>query len=280
LLRIRFMRATDFRSIIKLTNEEHWGFGIRDLRRIRALEPRGCLVAPLDGRPAGLTTAISYGRGLGWIGNVVVARTHRNEGIGSSLVQAAIRYLIRSHVRSIGLYCYPENKSMYERLGFRTIGGFVRLSISRRTRRRVAENRQVPFREILRIDRRAFGADRTRLLRRLLDEFPRSWTWTLDGSLVSGYAVVKPYQDSSEIGPSVCEHMNEDAIRTLLESSLDLVRKWPTEMSIPESNQTVLETALRLGFRVQRKGFVMNLAGRDRICISPAVAVLGFLDKG
>lgn len=274
------MRTADFQTIIELTSEEHWGFGIRDLRRMLALEPKGCLVAALEGRPVGLTTAISYGKKLGWIGNVVVARKHRNAGIGSSLVQTAVRHLVRSHVRSIALYSYTENRSMYERLGFRTVAGFLRLSISRRTRKRVAENRQVPFREILRIDRRAFGADRTRLLRRLLNEFPRSWAWILKGSAVSGYALVKQYEDSCEIGPSVCEQMNQNAAKTLLESSLALARKWPVEISVPESNQTVLKTAIRLGFRVERKGVVMNFANRDRIKTSPAIAALGFLDKG
>jgi len=274
------MRSADFGSIIKLTNEENWGFGARDLRRMRALEPKGCLVAALDGRPVGLTTAISYGKKLGWIGNVVVARMYRNAGIGSGLVQTAIRHLLRSHVRSIALYSYLENKSMYERLGFRTVSGFLRLSISRRTQKRVTGNRQASFPEILKIDRRAFGADRTGLLRRLLSEFPRSWTWLLRGSAVLGYALVKQYQDSSEIGPSVCEQMNQDAVGTLLESSLALASKWPVEVSVPESNRTVFETAIRLGFRVERKGVVMCLTSTDRIRISPAIVAFGFLDKG
>lgn len=274
------MNKADFDSIIRLTNDEHWGFSIRDLRRMLTLEPKGCLVATLDGRPIGLTTTISYGKKLGWIGNVVVHRKHRGAGIGSGLVESAIRHLLRSHVKSIGLNSYLENRSMYERLNFRTIGGFVKLSMSRCIRKLRSERGEIPFRQILRLDRRAFAADRTRLLRCLLNEFPRSWTWILKGSVVSGYSLVKQYQDSSEIGPLVCEQMNHDAVATLLQSSIALARKWPLEVSVPESNRTVFEAAVRLGFRVQRKGLVMSLMDLDRVTVSPAIAAFGFLDKG
>ena len=274
------MRTTDFKALIKLTNEERWGFGVRDLRRMRALEPRGCLVAALDGRPIGLTTAISYGRRLGWIGNVVVARAHRNAGIGSSLVRTAVRHLLRSGVRSIALYSYLENKSMYERLGFRAAGSFLRVAMSQRSPKRITTRGQVPFSEILKLDRHAFGADRSTLLRRLLNEFPRSWVWTANGSGVSGYALVKEYQDSSEIGPSVSKRMNQEAVTKLLESALALARKRPVEMSVPESHQPVLETAIRAGFRVQRKGIVMNIANPDRMKVDPSIVAFGFLDKG
>jgi len=183
-------------------------------------------------------------------------------------------------MRSIALYSYPENKSMYERLGFRTVDGFLRVAISRRTPKRITKRRHVPFSEILKLDRHAFGADRSRLLRRLLNEFPRNWAWIVKGSAVSGYALVKEYKDSSEIGPSVCEQMNQDAVRRLLEYAVALARKWPLEMSIPKSHQIVLETAIRMGFGVERKGIMMDLANPDGMKVSPDIVAFGFLDKG
>jgi len=274
------MKAADFRSIVRLTNQEHWGFTSRDFRRMLALEPKGCPIAVLDRRPIGLATTISYGRKLGWIGNVVVHKNHRGTGVASSLVESAIRHLLRSHVKSIGLNSYPENKSMYERLNFRQTGAFVRLSISRQTRRLPGSRRKVPLRQILKLDGEMFGADRSRLLRRILKEFPGGWTWILRGSEVSAYSVVKQYQDSSEMGPSVCKNMNQEDVETLLQSSIAITRKWPLEVSVPESNQLVLETASRLGFRSERSGVVMSLRDLDEVAVSPAIAAFGFLDKG
>jgi len=280
LLRIRQMKTTDFRSILALTTQERWGFGARDLKRMMAIQPKGCLVATIGDEPIGLTTTVSYGRNAGWIGNVVVSRKHRGAGIGSNLVQAAVKYLLRSHVKRIGLYSYPENEAMYKRLGFETTGGFATLSMPNGARDLTKTTEKVPLRQILRLDKRAFGADRSKLLTRLHLEFPEGWAWIVNEEGVSGYSVVKLYQDSSEIGPLVCEEMNEESIGALLTSSMARTEKWPLGMSAPASGPIVAETAERLGFRLEKKGVVMSYARLEPIMIGPAVGALGFLDKG
>ncbi len=274
------MKTTDFRSIIRLTARERWGFGTRDLKRMMALEPRGCLVATMGGGPIGLTTTISYGRDAGWIGNVVVSGKHRGVGIGSNLVQSAVKHLLRMQVKRIGLYSYPENEAMYKRLGFETTDGFATVSMPDGTENFTKTAEKIPLRQILRLDKHAFGADRSKLLRRLHREFPEHWTWIVNEAGVSGYSVVKQYQDSSEIGPLICEQMNQESIAALLGSSITRTEKWPLEMSAPLSNPIVEETAERLGFRLLRKGIVMSYARLEPVVIAPAVGALGFLDKG
>ncbi len=273
------MRTTDFRSISRLTDRERWGFGTRDLKRIMALQPKGCLVATACGRPVGLTTTIAYGKKLGWIGNVVVNSKHRGAGIGSRLVQSAVGHLLRMRVRRIGLNSYRENEAMYKRLGFKVIGGFASLSMAHRIEDSTEEIERTPFREILRLDKRAFGADRSILLRRLHREFPKYWAWIGNDAKVSGYSLVKQYRDSSEIGPLICEQMDQEHAVILLRSSIALANKWPLEMSVPGSNSIVMKTAERIGFRIERKGVVMSYTRLDPVVIGPAVGALGFLDK-
>ena len=279
MLQIRPMKTTDFRSIIKLTDQERWGFGTRDLRRMMALEPRGCLVAAIDGCPIGLTTTITYGRRVGWIGNVVVNQKHRGAGIGSRLVQLGITHLLGIHVKRIGLYSYVENEVMYERLGFNRTDSFATLSMPHGNEDHTRGVRKTPFHQILHLDKRASGADRSRLLRRLHREFPKYWAWIGNDAKVSGYSLVKQYRDSSEIGPLICEQMNQEHAVILLRSSIALANKWPLEMSVPGSNSIVMKTAERIGFRIERKGVVMSYARLDPVVIGPAVGALGFLDK-
>jgi len=274
------MRTVDFRPVVELTAREHWGFGTRDLKRMVTLQPNGCLVATTGGKPIGLTTAISYGRNTGWIGNVVVSREHRGTGVGSSLVRSAVEYLLHLHVKRIGLYSYPENETMYKRLGFETTGGFVAMSMQGSAQDPAKKTQKIPFRQILRLDKRAFRADRSKLLTRLYHEFPQRWTWIVNEAGVSGYSIVKQYQDSSEIGPLVCEQMNEQSIETLLGSSIARTQKWPLEISVPASNTIVAETAKRFGFRLEREGVAMSYAQLRPIVIGPAIGALGFLDKG
>jgi len=244
------------------------------------LQPRGCLVAVESAKRIGLTTTSCYGRELGWIGNVVVDKGYRGKGIGSGLVRAAIRQLTRRRVRRIGLYSFPENQPMYERLGFETVGRFNLLSSVRGPMETVDRNLEIPFSQILGFDRRAFGADRSKLLRCLMRDFPRSWAWVHQGAELCGYAVVKEYQDSSEIGPSICEEADRGTTLALLRASESLTRKWPLEISIPESNATFLETARSAGFRVLRKGLVMSFTKLEKASLGPRILALGFLDKG
>lgn len=274
------MTATDLHSMIRLTDQEHWGFGTRDLKRMMALQPGGCLVATIRGRPIGLTTTIAYGKDLGWIGNVVVNQKYRGAGIGSRLVQSGINHLLRAHVKRIGLNSYPENEAMYKRLGFKTKGSFASLSTSHSAGDITGRIVKTPFRAILRLDKRAFGADRARLLRRLHREFPKCWTWISNDSRASGYSLVKQYRDSSEIGPLICKEMNQENAAKLLRSSIALANKWPLEMSVPEPNSIIMEVGESLGFRVERRGVMMTYASLDPIVFGPAVGALGFLDKG
>ena len=277
---IRLVKRSDFRSIIELTNQEDWGFRVPDLERMKALQPKGCLVATVGGRPIGFTTAIAYGRDVGWIGNVVVSKQHRGAGIGSSLVQTGISHLLRVRVKKIGLFSYPENEAMYKRLGFDTTGSFDRLSVSHGTEDSTERIGRIPLRQILSLDKRAFEADRSKLLRRLYRELPKRWSWVTNIAGISGYSLVKQYQDSSEIGPLICEDMNQESIGKLLSSSVALTDKWPLEMTVPESNSSIIEAAARHGFRVERKGFVMSYARLRPIAIPASVGAFGFLDKG
>jgi len=111
-------------------------------------------------------------------------------------------------------------------------------------------------------------------------DFPRSWAWIHRGTELCGYAVVKEYQGSSEIGPSICEEADRDTASALLKKSKSLTRKWPLEISIPESNRMFLETAKSLRFRTLRKGLVMSFTKLEKVDLGPRILASGFLDKG
>jgi GNAT superfamily N-acetyltransferase len=247
---------------------------------MKTLQPRGCLVATKGDELIGFTMAISYGGNVGWIGNVVVSRKHRGAGIGSGLVEHAVKYLLRRRIKRIGLFSYPENEPMYKRLGFERTNVFSTLSMRDSTEIFTRTIERIPFGQILRLDKRAFGADRSRLLRVLHRDFPERWAWIIDHARVSGYSVVKQYQDSSEVGPLVCEQMNEQSIGTLLRSSIARTEKWPLEMSVPGSSPVVAATAESLGFRLEKKGVAMTYARLQPTVIGPTIGALGFLDKG
>ena len=59
--------------------------------------------------------------------DVIVADAHRGKGLGDHLVELVLEHPDLARVRHFELYCLPEIGPFYERLGFSTEVGGVRL---------------------------------------------------------------------------------------------------------------------------------------------------------
>jgi predicted N-acetyltransferase YhbS len=277
MLRLRRMRFDDIPHALRLTDQEKWGVTRADLLRILKLDPRGCFVAAMGTRRVGLTTTTRYGRELAWIGNVIVDRNYRGAHIGPSLVKAALKYLQKSNTKHIALYCFDENVKFYRKLGFVRDAPFVRLGRKSRpaSPTSVAHSglRRPPLKRVLSLDRRAFGADRSRLIRLVL----RSKSgWYLGSS--NSYLLVKESVEMCEVGPWVCTRQPAQASE-MLDLALRMIGGKPIEASCPRNHQAYGLFRKR-GFRVMSHGYRMYFDRIGRIGDSAANFAFGFLDKG
>ena len=167
------MRRADIPFAVRVTNLERWGIPPRDFERILRLDARGSFIAT-DGRVrVGLATTTSYGREIAWIGNVVVKKRYRGMHIGQSLVEHAVNYLNERQVKRVALYSFNDNVQFYRRLGFQSGPKFARFrrapNPTRRKTSGIRTSGPMSLTRMLRLDRRAFGADRSRLITFLLD---------------------------------------------------------------------------------------------------------------
>jgi ribosomal protein S18 acetylase RimI-like enzyme len=278
MLQIRRMRFDDIPHTLRLTDQEKWGVTRSDLLRILKLDPRGSFIAAMGLRRVGFVTTTRYGRKLAWIGNVIVDRNHRGAHIGQSLVQIALEYLQKSNVKHIALYCFDENVRFYRRLGFVRDAPFVRL---RRKSTRAPPtslahlgHRGPPLGGVLSLDRRAFGADRSKLIRMVL----RSKSGRYLGSSDS-YLLVKESKEMYEIGPWVCSRQPKAQASEMLDLALRMIGGKPIEVSCLRNHQAYGLFRKR-GFRVMSQGYRMYLGRVARIGDPAANFALGFLDKG
>jgi len=283
MLRIMTMRSNDIPFAVHLTNREDWGIPQRDFQRILKLDSKGSFIAAEGTKRIGLTTSTSYGKEVAWIGNVVVQGRHRGKHVGQSLVTHAVNYLHKKHVKHVALYCFDENVEFYKKLGFRKGFAFGRLrreakQVERKTHPIISHESLGPS-AILALDRKAFGADRSRLIRELL----RSKV----ASVVSvahrdsrAYLLSKHYEDMCELGPWVSDHVGLEELNSMLHESLVGVRGKAAEVSAPLQNARILRLLNRLDFRVVRTGHSMYFDEVPRIGAPRAVLALGFLDKG
>lgn len=276
------MTPNDFDFALEMTEREQWGFSERDLGRMLWLEPKGCFVVLADGVRVGLCTTVAYGKDLGWIGNVIVGPSHRRRGVGATLVNAAIKHLRESKVKRVGLYSYRETSRFYTNLGFVAASTFIRLS--RATGSEVEGNcptlREADLDSVLALDTRLFRADRGRLLRRLWEEFPDLWFVASKGPKVVGYAFVKPYTDSSEIGPWACRPEFPALGEQLLKTAMANAPKWPIEVGVSAQNSHALGLLEKHKFTTLRTGLTMYSGRRINARDSDGILGMGFLDKG
>lgn len=284
MLKIRKMRSEDIQFAIRLSNQEKWGVTRGDLTRILQLDPRGSFVAVYGSTRVGLLTTTSYGRKLAWIGNVIVDRKHRGNRIGRTLVQNAIDHLQRTKVEHIGLYCFDENVRFYRRLRFVRDAPFVRLHRKPKPyhpsplQGKAAPS--LPLRELFSADRKAFGADRSRLIQMILRTKAGWYFGTVTRASARSYILVKQYRDMFEFGPWVCIRPQKDQPRQILQSALSKTDQKPIEVSCLRNHRKAFLLFQKNGFETIRHGYRMYLDNIPKIGDTETNYALGFLDKG
>jgi predicted N-acetyltransferase YhbS len=112
---LRRMTEADLPGADELRRLAGWNQTAEEWRRSLSLEPEGCFVALQDGKVAGTVTTITYGRALAWIGMMLVHPDHRGRGIGTGLMQQALKYLQDRGVKCIKLDATPAGQPLYEK---------------------------------------------------------------------------------------------------------------------------------------------------------------------
>ena len=278
---IRTISTSDFNFIIELAASENVRYTKADLTSIMEYEPDGCFIA-LDGeRRLGIVSTVVLGK-IGWIGNVFVERSARRRGAGSKLVREALRYIQDKGGESPKLYCFPHRIAFYKRLGFSTETNIqVFGEIGRKTSfSNVKELNQDSLDELITLDESFFGANRSKILCRLLQEFEEYCFGTyIDGKLV-GYIMASGSGDEYELGPWVCEPKYQDRLaEDLLRVAINKLDGKNFELSSPMHN-TVCEAILQK-FNFKSKGVAVRM-GLGRSSLGRIEGVLGTagLDKG
>ena len=174
-IKIRRLEVADLEFAGEVRAIAGWNQLRPDWERLLRLEPEGCFLAEVEGRPAGTVTTTCYGRQLAWIGMVLVHPDFRRRGVGTRLLTEAIRHLREERsIRCVKLDATPEGRPLYESLGFQSEWGLKRWwqAPGFGEAREVSEGRRsISLDEgSIRLDREVFGADRGKLLEALRRE--------------------------------------------------------------------------------------------------------------
>jgi ribosomal protein S18 acetylase RimI-like enzyme len=251
MFQVKVMTPADYGFAVELANTMDWGMETEDFRFNQMLEPEGCLILFSNNEPLGIATCISFGK-AGWFGNLIVKPEQRKHGAGRILLEHAISHLKGKGVETVGLYAYQHLKEFYGKSGFKAD---INLIVMHNENVQVS-NLNPPkfethpdFETLASFDRKFFGADRSRLLKSIIEEETNLCLVAMNGDNVDGYILVKAYENMAEVGPLVCNADKPQVAVDLLKAALAKLRGSYVSVYLPE-NQIMLEQFLiEVGFK-------------------------------
>jgi len=247
---IRPMMKSDFGFALDLADQEHWGYDLVDLKRLFRLFPEGCLIAEYGGARAGWVVVSTYGR-LAWIGSLVVRDNLRGRGIGTALLDHAVRYSRGLGVKTVGLYSYSQSVGFYTRKGFKRDSDFEH--VEGRVEKISPSSVQQPsdLDEVLEFDAKYFRGNRNLLLEALYKEFPDLFiSWKQ--ARVFGYIAGKNFDGTAEIGPWVCDVTCVETAEQLFASELNRLPSRTISLTIPSGNLEAHRIVRKYGFHIKQ----------------------------
>jgi len=276
---IRTMTPADLAAACELSALVDWNQTPAGWRRILDFQPDGCFVAERGGRICGTVTTIEYAGRFGWVGMMLVHPDCRRQGVGRALLRHAIDYLRSVPTETVKLDATDLGRKLYDSLGFRPEYALQRWGgAAPHSREQAPRATQRDLDDIAALDLIAFGADRRRVLARLMaDHADHAWILRDDAGTLLGYTMARPGRKAWQIGPTVAR--DSDAARPLLAAAMAALAGDDVLIDIIADSPVAAELE-RFGLRPLRSLTRMFL-GPNRHPGRPAMsATIGAFEKG
>jgi len=279
---IRPMQPDDLDFAAACTQAEGWLSETRlEFEGFFQHDPGGCLLAQVDGQRVGICIATPYGW-AGFIGELIVLKDWRGQGIGTTLLKAAIAYLQGRGARSIYLDGVAAAVPLYERMGFRKVCRSLRFGGTIQGQAHAGVRRMSPadLDAVARLDQQVFGADRRFFLARRLDQLPDHAIVLEDRGHLTGFLFCRPVPGGFAVGPWI---VREDVPRPLdmLEGLAAPFGSLDVGIGVLENSARAAQTLRELAFgERQNPPWRMVLGPSDRLGLSPEAWANGSAAKG
>lgn len=279
---IRAMRADDLDFAAERTVEVDWPGETREVfENFFLRDPAGCLIAESEGCRIGVCVATAY-ETSGFVGELIVRKEERGRGVGPRLMAEAIAYLHRRGVENVYLDGVARAVPFYESLGFRPVCRSLRFlgSVEGRLSPDVRPMRREDFPEVRRLDRQAFGDDRSFFLERRFLLYPRFAKVLERRGRLEGFIFALQGRGLVSAGPLVAAPEAGDPLALLAGVALE-TEGIPLRTGVLETNGRAVAALSSLpGFAPQHASLRMVLGSSDRLGNSPLCWAVGSPAKG
>ena len=260
---LRALAAEELVEASRVVQASGLGTSFEELARYAALPTTGLIAACWNTDLVGVAGAVTYGS-IGVIGPMSVEPDVQGHGVGTALLDSAIRWLSDRDVKIITLDATAAGAPLYRRKGFATdyyTVHFARLPSSSPCQSRLDQAERVApvdrheLTELDTFDAKAFGASRRAVLESYLADFAdRSLAVRLGGRIVA-YAIAQRHR----IGPFVANDAASAADVAI--AVADMPFPDGALVSVPDINETAAMIYECCGFVVERKLERMRLGG-------------------
>lgn len=251
---------------LTLSEQAHWNQNAADWQWMLGFG-RGYGLTLADGTLAASTITLPYGERFAWVSMVLVLPQQRRKGYATRLLRRALEDLSREGRAAI-LDATPAGREVYRQEGFVDRWGFRRLALTKPVAELASDDPQYRVRpirpgdweRIARLDAQAFGADRTQLLRELMQRLSASALACERTGEFCGFLLGRDGREANQLGPLVAQ--DRGAARALLRAALDKVPS-PIYLDVVEREASLIDWLQQAGFAFQRP-FTRMVRGADR----------------
>jgi len=276
------MQSSDLDFAAERTQAEGWASETRAVfEAFLRHDPTGCFIAERKGKPIGLCVATAY-RDSGFLGELIVTPEARGGDIGPRLLDHAMRYLHEKGIESIYLEGERSAAPYYQFVGFRKV------CRSHRYVGKIAGEHHPTIRPmvdsdldaVFRLDKVAFGDDRSFFLRNLWSRFPDYCMVAEQDGALSGFLLAQPGIGLVTAGPWIVDD-SMDHPEHLVESLALVTGDNPIRLGVLETNEAAVRALQQLrGFEKTFYCWRMVLGDSDRLGNTKMSYAIGAPGKG
>lgn len=279
-IEVRLLKASDIPAALRLKELAQWNQTENDWLRLLRLEPNGCFCAIVGNEVVATTTTTTYGRGLAWIGMVLVEPARRRLGIATRLMQVALEYLSNAGIATIKLDATPAGRSVYESLGFKEEALIERWEGIAGTPPVVRSRMDATTRsEALTFDEHAFGADRSKLIEMLIDDsYVAPPIARGSDSRLGGYALARRGTSAAYIGPLLAR--DQTMATTLLDGLLSQMAGERVYIDLNANFEEGRSILIGRGFAKQRDLIRMSNGNESKAGLSTTIFAIAGPEVG
>ena len=262
----RFNKPSDLEFAASLTKKEGWhSETLSAFSTFYDNNPYGCLICEVDAVPAGICIATAY-QNSGFIGELIVDKQFRSQGIGRILMQSAIEYLQKRNIEMVFIDGVQKAIPFYLTLGFRPICRSLRFfgQIDPQENPEIKNISADDLQMIYEVDRDCFGDDRSFFLKKRFENFPDvAFIWKENKKILAYLFARIGVGGWVTVGPWVHLIENSDKL-TMLRHFQAKIGNQPFSIGILENRNEIIQQMVMNGMNPQSDPPSRMILGQGR----------------